>query len=75
MKFTLLLIVMSKIDDKYSDGWNKLIFEDRFWRWLAQVSKRCGAVLDHKGLRLWSVGYVTSNLFKLDSTAVAATKN
>ena len=30
MKFALLFIVMSKIDDRYSNGWNKLVFEDLF---------------------------------------------
>ena len=30
VKFVLLFFVMLKIDDRYSNGWNKLIFENQF---------------------------------------------
>ena len=63
---------MLMIDDRYGDGWNELIFEDQFsdgWHNLTF----CGAAIDHKGLRPWWVGCVTSRHFKLGSTAAAAT--
>ena len=30
VKFVFLFFVMLKIDDRYSNGWNKLVFEDQF---------------------------------------------
>ena len=41
----------------------------------AGISKCCGVTRDLKGLRPWWVGCVTSILFKVDSSIVAATKN
>ena len=42
---------------------------------MAGISKCCGVARDLKDLQLWWVGCVTSILFKVDRSIVAATKN